>query len=198
MKKIAAILIAVCLFSMSVSVRAERIVGGENPALADGALDIPAEAGASSNIQVSVTDVASRYAVDVTFPDLSISFGEMTWNVNTLSYDMMRESPNDVGIFEIDVANHSDKPVLVWGNVEKTDPMDGISMSSSVTFDSRQRIPEVKPQAAGPQVFSLEITVKPVTDWESVVSYLLENQMAGNAGSTYLIGTVSVFVSKVY
>lgn len=196
MKKIAAILVAVCLFSMSVSVRAERIVGGENPALADGALDIPAEAGASSNIQVSVTDVASRYAVDVTFPDLSISFGEMTWNVNTLSYDMTGEMPS--GIFKIDVANHSDKPVLVWGNVEKTDPMDGISMSSSVTFDSRQRIPEVKPQAAGPQVFSLEITVKPVTDWESVVSYLLENQMAGNAGSTYLIGTVSVFVSKVY
>lgn len=196
MKKIATILIAVCLFFMSVSVRAERIVGGENPALADGALDIPAEAGASSNIQVSVTDVASRYAVDVTFPDLSISFGEMTWDVNTLSYDMAEGTPS--GIFEIDIANHSDKPVLVWGNVEKTDPMDGISMSSSVTFDSRQRIPEVKPQAAGPQVFSLEITVKPVTDWESVVSYLLENQMAGNAGSTYLIGTVSVFVSKVY
>ncbi len=196
MKKIAAILVAVCLFSMSVSVRAGRIVGGENPDLADGALDIPAEAGASSNIQVSVTDVASRYAVDVTFPDLSISFGEMTWDVNTLSYDMTGEVPS--GIFKIDVANHSDKPVLVWGNVEKTDPMDGISMLSSVTFDSRQRIPEVKPQAAGPQVFSLEITVKPVTDWESVVSYLLENQMAGNAGSTYLIGTVSVFVSKVY
>lgn len=196
MKKIAAILVAVCLFSMSVSVRAGRIVGGENPDLADGALDIPAEAGASSNIQVSVTDVASRYAVDVTFPDLSISFGEMTWDVNTLSYDMTGEVPS--GIFKIDVANHSDKPVLVWGNVEKTDPMDGISMLSSVTFDSRQRIPEVKPQAAGPQVFSLEITVKPVTDWESVVSYLLENQMAGNAGSTYLIGKVSVFVSKVY
>lgn len=196
MKKIAAILVAVCLFSMSVSVRAGRIVGGENPDLADGALDIPAEAGASSNIQVSVTDVASRYAVDVTFPDLSISFGEMTWDVNTLSYDMTGEVPS--GIFKIDVANHSDKPVLVWGNVEKTDPMDGISMLSSVTFDSRQRIPEVKPQAAGPQVFSLEITVKPVTDWESVVSYLLENQMEGNAGSTYLIGTVSVFVSKVY
>lgn len=196
MKKIAAILVAVCLFSMSVSVRAGRIVGGENPDLADGALDIPAEAGASSNIQVSVTDVASRYAVDVTFPDLSISFGEMTWDVNTLSYDMTGEVPS--GIFKIDVANHSDKPVLVWGNVEKTDPMDGISMLSSVTFDSRQRIPEVKPQAAGPQVFSLEITVKPVTDWESVVSYLLENQMAGNAGSTYLIGTVSVVVSKVY
>ena len=196
MKKIAAILVAVCLFSMSVSVRAGRIVGGENPDLADGALDIPAEAGASSNIQVSVTDVASRYAVDVTFPDLSISFGEMTWDVNTLSYDMTGEVPS--GIFKIDVANHSDKPVLVWGNVEKTDPMDGISMLSSVTFDSRQRIPEVKPQAAGPQVFSLEITVKPVTDWESVVSYLLENQMAGNAGSTYLIGTVSVFVSKMY
>ena len=196
MKKIAAILVAVCLFSMSVSVRAGRIVGGENPDLADGALDIPAEAGASSNIQVSVTDVASRYAVDVTFPDLSISFGEMTWDVNTLSYDMTGEVPS--GIFKIDVANHSDKPVLVWGNVEKTDPMDGISMLSSVTFDSRQRIPEVKPQAAGPQVFSLEITVEPVTDWKSVVSYLLENQMAGNAGSTYLIGTVSVFVSKVY
>ena len=196
MKKIAAILVAVCLFSMSVSVRAGRIVGGENPDLADGALDIPAEAGASSNIQVSVTDVASRYAVDVTFPDLSISFGEMTWDVNTLSYDMTGEMPS--GIFKIDVANHSDKPVLIWGDVEKTDPMDGIAMSSSVTFDSRQRIPEVKPQAAGPQVFSLEITVEPVTDWESVVSYLLENQMAGNAGSTYLIGTVSVFVSKVY
>ena len=45
MKKIAAILVAVCLFSMSVSVRAGRIVGGENPDLADGALDIPAEAG---------------------------------------------------------------------------------------------------------------------------------------------------------
>lgn len=196
MKKIAAILVAVCLFSMSVSVRAGRIVGGENPDLADGALDIPAEAGASSNIQVSVTDVASRYAVDVTFSDLSISFGEMTWDVNTLSYDMTGEMPS--GIFKIDVANHSDKPVLIWGDVEKTDPMDGIAMSSSVTFDSRQRIPEVKPQAAGPQVFSLEITVEPVTDWESVVSYLLENQMAGNAGSTYLIGTVSVFVSKVY
>lgn len=196
MKKIAAILVAVCLFSMSVSVRAGRIVGGENPDLADGALDIPAEAGASSNIQVSVTDVASRYAVDVTFPDLSISFGEMTWDVNTLSYDMTGEMPS--GIFKIDVANHSDKPVLIWGDVEKTDPMDGIAMSSSVTFDSRQRIPEVKPQAAGPQVFSLEITVEPVTDWKSVISYLLENQMAGNAGSTYLIGTVSVFVSKVY
>ena len=75
MKKIAAILVAVCLFSMSVSVRAGRIVGGENPDLADGALDSPAEAGASSNIQVYVTDVASRYAVDVTLPYLIMSLG---------------------------------------------------------------------------------------------------------------------------
>ena len=128
-KKVTAAILAACLFCLfSTSVCAERVVGGENPNMADGVSDIPQGIGASSDIQVSVTDVASRYAVDVTFPDMTLSFGDVVWNVNSLAYEMSGTLPD--GSFEITVSNHSDQPILMWGSVAKADPADGILLAS--------------------------------------------------------------------
>ena len=61
--------------SFSVTIRADRVVGNENGDISDGAGDIPNASGSSSEIKVMVSDVASRYAVDVTFPQLTVVFG---------------------------------------------------------------------------------------------------------------------------
>lgn len=194
MKKIMAVaLAAASLFALLSSLcLADRVIGGENPDRPDGAADIPQGAGSSADIQVSVTEVASRYAVDVTFPDLSLSFGDIVWNADALSYEAERLPEED---FEIIVTNHSDKTILMWGRVQKADPHDGISVLCDITQDGKRVIPQVRPQAQGPQQESLQVTIRPASDWDSVLSYLIGNGTV-SAGLAYRIGTVSVFVSK--
>lgn len=193
-KKVTAAILAACLFCLfSTSVCAERVVGGENPNMADGVSDIPQGIGASSDIQVSVTDVASRYAVDVTFPDMTLSFGDVVWNVNSLAYEMSGTLPD--GSFEITVSNHSDQPILMWGSVAKADPADGILLACNITADSRQTVPRVMPQASGPQEAALQVSVSAASGWTDVLAYLVGSG-AGAQGLTYQIGTVSVFISK--
>lgn len=194
MKKITAVILAASVFFALLSslCLADRVVGGENPDLSDGVSDIPQGAGSSSDIQVAVTEVASRYAVDVTFPDLTLVFGDIVWNVDSLSYEVQSGAPD--GLFEIAVTNHSDRPVLMWGNVEKADPADGISVFCSATSESKQRIPAVRPQAQNPQEMSLFVEVSASAGWGDVLAYLMESGAAGQG--TYRIGTVSVWIAK--
>ena len=91
--------------SFSVTIRADRVVGNENGDISDGAGDIPNASGSSSEIKVMVSDVASRYAVDVTFPQLTVVFGEVVWNVDDCRYEIEENDPG-INRFDIQVTNH--------------------------------------------------------------------------------------------
>ena len=84
--------------SFSVTIRADRVVGNENGDISDGAGDIPNASGSSSEIKVMVSDVASRYAVDVTFPQLTVVFGKLFGMSMTAAMKSRRMIPVSIGL----------------------------------------------------------------------------------------------------
>ena len=91
MKKIFAILLTVAMLTtvlaVSVSVAGvmyDGVVGGN-----DGVLTFDPTATPGHDLNVKVSDVTHKYAVDVLFSldDLTIG-GTITWNVNTMKYEV--------------------------------------------------------------------------------------------------------------
>ena len=180
--------------SFSVTIRADRVVGNENGDISDGAGDIPNASGSSSEIKVMVSDVASRYAVDVTFPQLTVVFGEVVWNVDDCRYEIEENDPG-INRFDIQVTNHSDRPSLIYGDFQKTSVSDGIAVVCDASSARKLRIPAVAPEAAAPQSMTIGVLAVPETGktWSDVLVRLLSGKTE-NAGYSYTIGTLSVFV----
>lgn len=180
--------------SFSVTIRADRVVGNENGDISDGAGDIPNASGSSSEIKVMVSDVASRYAVDVTFPQLTVVFGEVVWNVDDCRYEIEENDPG-INRFDIQVTNHSDRPILIYGDFQKTSVSDGIAVVCDASSARKLRIPAVAPEAAAPQSMTIGVLAVPETGktWSDVLVRLLSGKTE-NAGYSYTIGTLSVFV----
>lgn len=99
-----------------------------------------ANADTSYNVDIKVTTggINHRYAVDLEYEEvvMSISGGSLTWNVNTLKYDVVG---SDAGLadtpFSVSVTNRSDNPVYVSAKIEN-DLDDGINVSTTKTVTS--------------------------------------------------------------
>lgn len=141
-----------------------------------------------------VSDVASRYAVDVTFPQLTVVFGEVVWNVDDCRYEIEENDPG-INRFDIQVTNHSDRPILIYGDFQKTSVSDGIAVVCDASSARKLRIPAVAPEAAAPQSMTIGVLAVPETGktWSDVLVRLLSGKTE-NAGYSYTIGTLSVFV----
>ena len=196
MKKWFLALLAVWMIagSFSVAVRAERVVGNGNGDISDGAGDIPNASGSSSEIKVTVSDVASRYAVDVTFPSLAVVFGEVVWNVDDCRHEIGENDPG-TDRFDIQVTNHSDRPLLIYGDFQKTSVADGIAVVCDASSARKLRLPAVAPGADAPQSMTIGVSVAPESGktWEDVLVRLLSGKTE-DGGYSYTIGALSVFV----
>lgn len=118
MKKLISIILSLalvaCMFAMNVG--AENAIGhhGATGSVADGEDSFTAT-DFSKDVTLKITDRVSKYAVDIVFGGDSAyenTVGGLTWNVNTLKYELTSTTMADLK-YTFTVTNYSDKPVKV-------------------------------------------------------------------------------------
>lgn len=198
MKKFLSVLFAAAmLFSLlCVNIAAdttEHAVGnhGDSGAVSDGAADIPGGSSASGDVTLNLGTVNHRYAVDVTFPVMTFDVGGLTWNVNTLTYDVNGEAMTNKTL-EITVTNYSDLPVVTTGAVGSLDG-DATSAGISLTMTPEKTTANVSAVTPGgtAQTATLEASLTSA-DWTNSVNALVAS---GKTGSI-TIGTITVTIAK--
>ena len=205
MKKIFAILLTVAVLAtvLAVSVSAagvmrEGVVGGaDGVPTFDTTTTTPGE-----NLNVKVSDVAHKYAVDVLFSldDLTIG-GTITWNVNTMKYEVAGTTLANT-TRTVTVSNRSDLPVYAFATVTDQDAGDGITVAAEK--DSATNKLTIAKATAGTAVANGTPTTGELTinvtsgDWNAVAEYYAAKRLnsPNQATDTFTVATVTVTISK--
>lgn len=200
MKKFLSVLFAAAMLFILLCVNiaadtTKHVVGshGGNQ-ITDGVADIPSSAsttGVTGDVILNLGAVNHRYAVDVTFPVMTFDVGGLTWNVNTLTYDMNGTAMSDKTL-TITVTNYSDLPVVATGVVGSLDT-DATLAGISLTMTPEKTTAEVLAVTprGGAQTATLEATLTS-TNWTNSISDLVAS---GKTGSI-TIGTITVTIAK--
>lgn len=199
MKKFLSILLAAVLLAAVCAVPAfaantETPVGGSGGVTS---FDPTTTGGQDLNIQVS--DVTHKYAVDVTFDLSALTFGgDITWNVTTMKYDVNAADLKDT-TRTIEVSNRSDLPVYAFATVTSENADDGISIEAvNNSADNKLTIEKAiagsGEQNGTPTAENLTLNITS-TDWNAVAEYYAQKKLAENA-SSFKIATVTVTISK--
>lgn len=184
MKRIFALILACCFFVLGgISASAETLVNN--------ATVYPSGTKTESAIGVAVISTISRYALDVTFDELSFTAdGSTIWNVNTLRYEYMGGDPNIV--CNVTLVNYSDKEVYAWGETESV--INDLDITSSYTKNSPLLVggaPISDDDVNDGVTQTMSFTVDPRTGktWNDAIISL-------TASDSNLLGTVSVVIAK--
>ena len=200
MKKILAVVLAVAMLAtiLTVSVSAEKEVGGEN---GDTDFSTPTTV-PGQNLNVLVTDITHKYAVDLVYSlqDLTIG-GTITWNVNTLKYDV-DGTPLEDTTRKVTVSNRSDLPVYAYATISGTNDADGITVTSEK--DSATNKLKIEKATPGNAVNKGDPTTGALTinltskNWNAVAEYYAAARLASTdqKTGTFKIATITVTVSK--
>lgn len=193
MKKFLSVLCAAAMLFilLCVSVAAAPVVGSHgNNQITDGVSDFE-PASSSGDVTLNLGTVNHRYAVDVTFPVMTFDVGGLTWNVNTLTYDMNGTAMSDKTL-TITVTNYSDLPVVATGAVG---PLTGDATAASISLamtpeKTEAEIAKVKPGGSA-QTATLEASLTSA-DWTDSVNKLVDLEKTGSI----TIGTITVTIAK--
>lgn len=205
MKKFFAILLTVAMLAtvLAVSVSAkmyEGVVGHPDgvPTTFDPTIT-PGE-----NLNVKVSDVTHKYAVDVLFSldDLTIG-GTITWNVNTMKYEVAgTKLTNDTATRKVTVSNRSDLPVYAFATVTDQDAGDGITVAAeNDSADKKLEIAKAKAGIGGAEGTSTtgDLTIRVNSDnWNEVAEYYAAKRLnsPNQATNTFTVATVTVTITK--
>ena len=202
MKKFFAILLTVAMLAtvLAVSVSAvmhEGVVGG-----ADGVLTFDPTTTPGENLNVKVSDVTHKYAVDVLFSldDLTIG-GTITWNVNTMKYDVTGTTLENT-TRTVTVSNCSDLPVYAYATVTDSDANDFITVTAdNNSAESKLTIAKAKAGIGGAEGTSTTgyLTIRVNSgDWNAVAEYYAAKRLnsTNQATSTFTVATVTVTITK--
>lgn len=196
MKKFSAVILAVAMLAavLAFSASAAKEVGGEDGV---GTFNPTTTGGQDLNIQV--TEVTHKYAVDVTFSlsDLTIG-GSITWNVNDMKYDVEGTSLSDT-TQTITVSNRSDLPVYAYATVSNT-VEDGISITADKDSNTNKLTVAKATAGSGSNNGTatdgtLNIRIESA-DWDAVAEYYAAKKLADDSLSSFKIATVTVTISK--
>ena len=199
MKKFLSVLFAAAMLFILLCVNiaadtTEPVVGnhGGSGTVADGATDIPGGSSASGDVTLNLGTVNHRYAVDVTFPVMTFDVGGLTWNVNTLTYDMNGTAMSDKTL-TITVTNYSDLPVVATGAVGSLDG-DATSAGISLTMTPEKTTANVSAVTPGgtEQTATLEASLTSA-NWTDSVNKLV----ASGKTDSITIGTITVTIAKL-
>jgi len=200
MKKILAIILSVAMIAtmlaVSVSAADKQVVVGDN----GGVTDFADTTTGGQDINVKVTEITHKYAVDVTFSlsDLTIG-GSITWNVNDMKYDVEGTTPENT-TQKIEVSNRSDLPVYAYATVTEADADDGITVTADKNSDANKLT--VAKATAGSGTTNGSATAENITisitstDWNTVAEYYAAKKLADPSKSEYKVATVTVTISK--
>lgn len=195
MKKFLSILLAAALLAAvcAVPVCAETVVGGN-----DGVTTFDPTTSKGQDLNIQVSDVTHKYAVDVTYNLSALTFGgDITWNVTTMKYDVNAADLKNT-TRTIEVSNRSDLPVYAFATVTSENADDGITIAADHSSTNNKL--EIAKATAGigengtatAANLTLNITS---ADWNAVAEYYAQKKLAENA-SSFKIATVTVTISK--
>lgn len=199
MKKILAVVLAVAMLAtiLAVSAGAEQEVGG-----ADGVTTFDPTTTPGQDLNVTVTDITHKYAVDLVYSlqDLVID-GAITWNVNTMKYEVGGNTLENT-TRKVKVYNRSDLPVYAYATITNTNNDDGIRVTAEK--DSATNKLTIAKATAGAGGANGESTVGELVinltsnNWNSVAEYYAAQRLASanQATDTFRIATVTVTVTK--
>ena len=204
MKKIFAILLTVAMLTtvLAVSVSAENVIGSQNGVLPENFTT--SETTPGENLNVKVSDVTHKYAVDVVFSlaDLTIG-GTITWNAETMTYDVAGTELGKTAVTRtVTVSNRSDLPVYAFATVADQDAGDGITFTAEK--DSATNKLTIAKATAGTAVATGTPTKGYLTinvnsdNWNAVAEYYAAKRLssANQATDTFKVATVTVTISK--
>ena len=201
MKRILAIIISVAMLAtmLAVSVSAESVLGSNTGVLPD---NFTTETTPGENLNVKVSDVTHKYAVDVVFSlDVLTIGGTITWNVNTMKYEVANTTLEDT-TRTVTVSNRSDLPVYAYATITNTNDADGITVTAEK--DSATNKLTIAKATAGvggangtSTVEELVINLKS-DNWNAVAEYYAAQRLASanQATDTFRIATVTVTITK--
>ena len=199
MKKILAVVLAVAMFAtiLAFSAGAEQEVGG-----ADGVLTFDPTTTPGQNLNVTVTEITHKYAVDLVYSlsDLVID-GNITWNVNTMKYEVGGNTLEDT-TRKVKVYNRSDLPVYAYATITNTNDADGITVAA-VNNSAQNKLTVAKATAGsgvqnGTSTLG-ELVINLTSDsWNAVAEYYAAARLASpnQETKTFRIATVTVTISK--
>lgn len=200
MKKILAIILSVAMIAtmlaVSVSAADKQVVVGDN----GGVTDFADTTTGGQDINVKVTDITHKYAVDVTFglSDLTIG-GSITWNVDTMKYDVAGSTLTDT-TQTIEVSNRSDLPVYAYATISNDDAADGITVKADKDSDANKLTVAKATAGSGATngtATSAEINISITSaNWNTVAEYYAAKKLAAPETTTYKVATVTVTISK--
>lgn len=159
--------------------------------------------GASSGLNVMVQDVSHRYAVDLTFPEMTLSFSAVKWNVDSGLYEIQGSGYKDrePELLSITVTNHSDMRVTAYAETSVSAGAGGLLFSTPYEADNGIMVGSALP-TVGPARAELPIEICPQQDrtWSDVLSELISNgSMTSMEGGGYgcSVGTVHVYIEQI-
>lgn len=162
--------------------------------------------GASSGLNVMVQDVSHRYAVDLTFPEMTLSFDAVKWNVDSGLYEIQGSGYKDrePALISITVTNHSDMRVTAYAETSVSPGAeDGLLFSTPYEAANGIVVRSALPADTVGSVFAeLPIEICPRQDrtWSDVLSELISNgSMEPMTGGGYgcSVGTVRVYIEQI-
>ena len=199
MKKILAVVLAVAMLAtiLAFSAGAEQEVGG-----ADGVTTFDPTTIPGQNLNVTVTEITHKYAVDLVYSlsDLVID-GNITWNVNTMKYEVDGNTLEDTSR-KVKVYNRSDLPVYAYATITNTNDNDGITVAA-VNNSAQNKLTVAKATAGsgvqnGTSTLG-ELVINLTSDrWNAVAEYYAAARLASpnQETKTFRIATVTVTISK--
>lgn len=141
----------------------------------------------SAQFHVTIMERAHRYAVDLEYSSLTISFvGGLTWDVNELTYIYDGDPDEDKAPKEVamTVINHSDLPILIEPTLT---PKTDVNMTH--TFSTGQDFIPGLAHGDEAKTNTMTITVTPNTTWSAVAATVDE--------ATVELGTVTITIKAM-
>lgn len=163
--------------------------------------------GASSGLNVMVQDVSHRYAVDLTFPEMTLSFSAVKWNVDSGLYEIQdpgyEDRETEPITISITVTNHSDMSVTAYAETSVSAGAGGLLFSTPYEAANGIMVRSALPTDTVGSVFAeLPIEICPQQDrtWSDVLSELISNgsmKPMEDVGYGCSVGTVRVYIEQI-
>ena len=161
--------------------------------------------GASSGLNVMVQDVSHRYAVDLTFPEMTLSFSSVEWNVDSGMYEISDPGYEDreTQLISIIVTNHSDMSVTAYAEISVSAGAGGLLFSTPANAAGNGiMIRSALPSDTVGSVFSelpVEICPQVGRTWSDALGELISNGSMAPLDGGYgcSVGTVRVYIEQV-
>lgn len=214
MKKLISIILSLalvaCMFGMSamaadVTVTGDKgqigsYVGGNGP-ISSGKESFD-ETNFSKAVILTIKDKNSRYAVDIVFGGTSSytnTVDGITWNVNTLKYEVADDFSMADLTYKFTVTNYSDSPIYSKVAASNIPQYSGANLVT-VTFDNDAKL-DCAGNAHGISLRevatkTVNATISPATGtWKDVINTLLVKEAGYNGTVEYVLATFTVNVS---